>query len=299
MLTWFPITVAAYACLAFSQVLDKVFLVRFFRDSRAYAVFVGAIGVLAFFALPFTGSLPSLSLWFWSLLGGAVFIFALLPFLDALQSDDATRVIPLTGAGVPVLTLLLERLFLDVPLPTFAYPALACLIIGSTVLTYSRSTHSRRSRLAMMQALGASTLFASSFVMSKHVYLQMDFITGFVWMRIGGLIAALIIVIASRSVQQEISRLARSTRIRVFAAYVGNQGIAGLGFVLQNLAIALVSASVVTAMQGVQYIFILFFIVLFSRFRPSLVQERITKALILEKLTATACIIVGLALLAL
>lgn len=299
MLTWFPITVAAYACLAFSQVLDKVFLVRFFRDSRAYAVFVGGIGVFAFFAFPFTESLPSLSLWFWSLLGGALFILALLPFLAALQSDDATRVIPLTGAGVPILTVLLERWLLHVPLPTFAYPALACLIIGSTVLTYSRSAHSRRSRLAMIQAIGASILFASSFVISKYVYLQMDFVTGFVWMRIGGLIAALGIVIGSRAVQQEIHRLVRTTQLRVFASYIGNQGIAGLGFVLQNVAIASASASVVTAMQGVQYIFILFFVVLFSRFRPSLVQERITKALIIEKLTATACIIVGLALLAL
>lgn len=299
MLTWFLITVAAYACLAFSQVLDKVFLVRFFRDSRAYAVFVGGMGVLAFFAFPFTQSIPNLSVWLWALFAGALFVFALLPFLSALQSDDATRVIPVTGASVPVITIILERVLLDVALPTFAYPALACLIIGSTVLTYSHNKRSRRSRLAMIEALGASALFASCFVISKYVYGQMDFITGFVWMRIGGLMAALLIVIGSRSVQQEISRLARSTRARVFGAYLGNQGIAGLGFVLQNFAIALASASVVTAMQGVQYIFVLFFVVLFARFRPSLVQERVTKSLIVEKLTATACIIIGLALLAL
>jgi hypothetical protein len=40
------------------------------------------------------------------------------------------------------------------------------------------------------------------------------------------------------------------------------------------------------------------FVVLFARFKPSLLSERVTKQVLLEKLTATACLITGLALLA-
>lgn len=297
-MTWFVLAIAAYAVMAFSQVLDKVFLDRFFRDSRAYAAFVGLAGGVVLFALPLTKSLTSLALWGTCLLAGSLFIAALFPFLSALQEDEATRIIPLTGAAVPLSALLMERLFLGFTLSPFSYAGVAFLIIGSVVLTASRHQGPRRSRLAAGKALLAGILFAASFVLSKYVYLQTDFWTGFVWMRAGGVIAGLAMILATSSVRQEIAHLFARTEAKVFGLYAANQALAAVGFGLQNAAIFMASASVVTAMQGVQYVFIIVFVLLFSRFQPRLLSERVTRAVLLEKLTATACLITGLALLA-
>lgn len=297
-MTWFLLAVAAYAIMACSQVIDKVFLDKIFRDSRAYAVFVGLAGGVVFVALPWTNAVPSLSYWLLALIAGALFIAALFPFLSALQDDEATRVIPLAGAIVPLATTFLERVFLRLELQPTAYAGIFFLIVGSVLLTASRRLAPRRSRLAAAKAVFAGVLFAASFVLSKYVYTQADFWTGFVWMRAGGVLAGLSLIMASQAVRAEISRLFDTVRPKIFGFYALNQAFAASGFALQNAAIYLSAASVVAAMQGVQYVFVMVFVLLFARFKPALLQEKITREVVLEKLTATACLITGLALLA-
>lgn len=299
MLLWFPITVAAYIALALSQVLDKVFLTRFVRESRAYGAIIGLMGVVVLLALPWTQTMTSPTLWILTLLAGGLFVIALLPFMAALQGDEASRVITATGALVPLLTVLLERLVLGTRLSGPAYIGVALLIIGSVVMTSSRSHAPRRNHWSLLLALLSAALFAASFVLTKYLYEHVDFLTAFVWMRMGGVVAGLLIVLTVKPVQSELIRLFTRTKPALWAAYLANQAVAALGFILQSWAVALVSVGIITAMQGVQYLFVLLFVVLFSRFKPDLLSERITRDVVLEKLTATICIIVGLALLAL
>lgn len=299
MLIWFPITVLSYLALALSQVLDKVFLTRFVRESRAYGAIIGLMGIVVLFALPWTQSFSSLALWVLALVSGGLFVLALLPFMAALQGDEASRVITATGALVPLLTVLLEAVFLGTRLSGTAYVGIALLVVGSVVLTSSRSHAPRRSYRSMGLALFSAAIFALSFVLTKHVYEHADFLTAFVWMRVGGVIAGAAIVLAVRPVQTELYRLFTQAKPALWAAYLANQAVAAVGFVLQSWAVALTSVGIITAMQGTQYVFVLLFVVLFSRLKPEMLTERITKAVILEKMTATVCIIVGLALLAL
>ncbi len=299
MFLWFPLTVLAYIALALSQVLDKVFLTKFVRESRAYAAIIGLMGIVVVLMLPWTQPFPSMFLLGASLTAGGLFVLALLPFMAALQGDDASRVITATGALVPVLTAVLERFVLGIVLSAYAYVGIIFLIIGSMVLTSSTGQSSRRSQWAMVLAFFSAALFATSFVLTKYVYSHVDFVTAFVWMRLGGAIAGAIIVISVHSVRAEMLRLFTKAKPALWIGYLANQAVAAVGFVLQSWAIALASVGVITAMQGVQYVFVLLFVVFFSRFFPDLLTERITKAVVVEKLTATVCIILGLALLAL
>lgn len=297
MFDWFLIAVVAYVLMAFSQVTDKVFLGLFFRESAAYAAFVGLFGALMLIAWPWTLAL-SASTAVLAVLAGAIFIAALLPFLKALQTDEATRIIPLTGAIVPLATVLFERLFLGLRLSGFSYAGIGALVVGAVLLTHARRHSKRRSRAAARLAILAAFLFAASFVAGKYIYDQAGFLTGFVWMRAGGALAAALIITAMPRVRRDIRHVWQRFHGQAFGLYAANQGVAGLGFVLQGYAIHLANAALVTAMQGVQYVFVIFFVVLLSRRRSALLDEKITREVILEKLTAAMCLIAGLALLA-
>jgi drug/metabolite transporter (DMT)-like permease len=296
MPSWLLIAVSAYLLMALSQVIDKALLNVIFRNSRAYAALVGLLGLLVFLLLPWTTGIISLPLFLLAFVGGACFIGALVPFLSALQGDQATRVIPLVGALVPLATFAFESIFLGAVFRAQDIVALALLVVGAVVLTLSKST-GRRSWSALAKGSVAAILFAASFVASKYLYTQTTFLTGFVWMRLGGLLVSAWLL-AQKPVRAELRRLWQTQRAGLLGGYLGNQVVSGAGFFLQGWAISKGTATLVSAVQGVQYAVLVGLVMIASRIRPGLLGEEITFRILLEKLTAIACIAAGLFLLA-
>lgn len=290
------IAIAAYVLMACSQLADKFFLSSMFRDSRAYACFAGLLNILVLGMIPFgLVTLPSSwGLVLLSLLFGASFVLALLPFLSALQGDDASRVIPVVGSLLPIGLFLIERLVYGTILSGREYAAFVLLVTGALVMTLSHK-QGRLSFSALAKAVAAAGLFAICFAGSKYVYGVLGFSDAFFWLRIGGFLAGLSLILLP-GIKQELSRFLQKD-LRVTSAYLGNQGLSATGFVLQNYAIHLTSVSIVSALQGVQYVFLIFFAVLASIFYPKFIREQLSVGIILEKLVAVLIIGAGLALL--
>jgi len=297
MPAWLLIAVIAYLFMALSQAVDKALLNVIFRNSRAYAALVGCLGLLAFILLPWSAGALTFPMFIWSLFAGALFLSALVPFLSSLQGDQVSRVIPLVGALVPLFTCLIEYATIGLLLSKIQILGLALLVVGAVVLTMSKAT-SRRSWSALSKAVLGAFLFASSFVVSRYVYQHSDFLSAFVWMRLGGLLVAFWLL-SDIAVRREISRLWQNQRRILVAGYVGNQVLAGIGFALQNYAISLGTATLVTAVQGVQYAVLILLVLIASRIRPQLLQETFTPRVVFEKFTAIIIVAAGLYLLAL
>ena len=296
--SWIFFAALAYFLMAASQLVDKGFLQVVFKESKAYVFLVGAIGILALLLLPFGIASLSLSLLITALIGGALFILALIPFLSALQSDDASRVIPLLGALIPIGTLVGETIFLDAALSRLDLLGFSLLVVGAVVLTLTKSNSPRRSRLAVIKAITAAFIFAASFVITKFVFNSTDFISGFFYMRLGGIIVAIGLFFLP-SVRKDIFLFFTKNKLRTKIGYFANQGLAGTGFILQNIAITMASVSLVNALQGIQYVFIIIFVGIAAKFNPKLLGETITRGIIIEKMTAILIIIAGIAAIAL
>lgn len=297
MPAWLLFAIIAYLLMALSQAIDKALLNVVFRNSRAYACLVGCLGILAFAIFPWSSGFLSPAIFLWSMLAGALFLAALVPFLASLQGDQASRIIPLVGALVPLSTWGIESLFLGLSLDRQQTLGLILLVVGAVVLTLSK-TSSRRSWSAIGKATLAAILFAASFVLTKFIYQQSDFLTAFMWMRLGGLLVSVALLLDA-AVRQELLRLWREQRRLLLGGYLGNQVASGLGFLLQSYAISLGTATLVTAVQGVQYAVLILLVLVASRIKPELLQETINKRMMLEKLTAVAIVAAGLYLFAL
>jgi len=297
-MTWLFVAVSAYMLMALSQLFDKALLNVAFKEVKAYVFIIAALGSLVVVLLPFGVSFLDLNLTLFALIGGALFVIALLPFLSALQGDEASRVIPLIGGTVPIVSLLGEVIFLGAELSNQDYLSFSLLVIGAIVLTLTKSeTSKKRSWSAVIKALIGALLFGASFVITKYVFNNIDFVNGFFWMRIGGVIIALFLIL-QKDVRLGLKQFFTQNKNFVKAGYFGNQVLNGSGFVLQNYAISLASVGLVNALQGVQYIFVIIFVVLASRFKPSLLGEKISKRVLIEKITAILIIVAGIALLA-
>lgn len=79
--------------------------------------------------------------------------------------------------------------------------------------------------------------------------------------------------------------------------FFANQGMGGLGTILIHYAVSLINVALINAMQGVQYVFVLIFAMMFAKKYPKLFREKTTRFAIGQKIIAVCLVLFGLWLL--
>ncbi len=79
---------------------------------------------------------------------------------------------------------------------------------------------------------------------------------------------------------------------------IGIHALGAMAFLMIHFAISLSHVSLINALQGVQYVFLIILVYLLSKKYPQLLTEKFTKANVLQKIIAVAAITLGLIVLA-
>lgn len=297
---WLIAVLAGHLLTAVSFVLSKVLLSKDFNNPYVFAFYVGVLGMVSVALIPFGFAVPEISTILFDLLAGGLFTGALICFFIALQGGETSRIVPLIGAGIPIFTLIFEWLLLDEQLGSTQLIAFAILVTGSVIINLEKSDKINKSQHRTKlygTAVLAALLFAVSFGMTKIVYDGQPFISGFVWMRFGTLGAALLILFSAKH-RTEIRQTIGLFKKKAGILYVGAQAFGGVGFVLINYAINLASVSIVNALQGVQYVFLILLVVVGSIKYPKLLKENLGKSSLAVKLLGVVVISFGIYLIA-
>lgn len=292
---WILVAILSYFISGLGAVIDKYLLTGPIPHPKVYAFYTGALGilVLVFFplSLPFSGS-PQLLL---ALLAGVIFIFALFWFCKGLHLFEASRIVPAIGALNPLFVFFLNYLFFKEGFfNAWRLVSFLFLLSGSVVVTW------KKGKVISWQSLKISAisafLFSSAFVLIKGVYLEQTFWSGFVWLGIGGFLAALLFLF-SKEVRKEISRRRINTGSKTLGLFLISRAAGGLSFGLQNWAISLVPLgllSFINALEGTKYVFLLIFTVLLSLKFPKILKEETSKKILIQKIFAILLIAIGL-----
>lgn len=299
---WLIVAISAYFILAVVFLVDKYLLVGPIPNPKVYAFYVGMLGLFVLLLVPFVGfSLAGPFQIFLSLAAGAFFVCGLYWFYKGLQLFEPSRIVPAVGGILPIFTFFLIYLFSrgQETLSSWKLLALVLLIFGSVLITYEKSK--AVSRKSFRISLIAAFFWAFYFVLAKYVYLAQPFWSGFILMRIGGALVALIFLF-SREARNALFKQRVSFQKKTAAVFLSNQAAGAGASILQNWAIALAPlgcVAFINALQGIQYVFLFVFAVLLSLKFPQLLKEEISKRVISQKVVAILLIGAGLALLAL
>ncbi len=294
---WLLIVIAAHLLNAVAFLIDKFLLSRAVPKPAVYAFFVGILGAITFVLLPLDFAFPAtVSLALLDLAAGVTFVLALLCFFSALQRGEASRIVPYIGGTIPVWTLIFAYLTLGERLAARELIAFAVLVLGSALIAREGSGVSASRGHAYAIASFAAVLFALSTVLMKAIFLSQAFIPGFVWSRAGAVLAALMILLHAPS-RFTILAPQRRPRGNLLALFIGGQVTGAVGFLTLQYAVNLASPTLVNALQGVQYAFLFVFVLFLGRTFPQL-RERLTRAIVIQKVAAIVVIAVGLAMLA-
>lgn len=317
-MNWLIIAILAYFINAGVYVADKFLLSKKIHSSITYAFYVGIWSIFNFFLLFFAPWLPSIKELALDLSAGILFLITLIFWYKALHQSEATRIVPMVGALVPIFSFVLAFLFLGESLNSRQILAFFILIAGGVLISIKHTKfylikqvlerirnifgdalggiHAsyRPTRRIIINSILSAFLFASYYVLMKYIYKNQPFIGGFVWSRLGSFIGVLLILLvpAWRKLILEHQKGAKTTKNLSF--FLSIRFLAAIAFIMINWSISLGNVAMVNALQGTQYLFLVLLVLFLSARFPQILKEELGHGVILQKIIGAMLIGSGL-----
>jgi len=315
---WLIASISSYFINAGVYVADKFLLSKKIHSSITYAFYVGIWSIFNFVLLPFDFWLPNLHELSLDLLAGILFLVTLVFWYKALHQSEATRVVPIVGALVPIFSFLFSYMFLGATLSEREILAFLVLINGGVLISvkYTRlfyweevanrlrgkfgdligSAHAvyRPTQRLIVNSVVSALFFAGYYVLIKYIYTEQPFIGAFVWSRLGTFIAVLFILFVPSWRRLALEKHKGQKSAKNLGFFILVRLLAAVAFIAINWAISLGNVALINALQGVQYIFLFFMVLFISAKYPKIMEEELGGGVMLQKIIGTCLITVGL-----
>lgn len=310
-MNWLILAVVSYLILALVNLGDKFIVDKLLKSSKTYVFIVSVLGAVVVILSPWFLTWPGLSLLIVNLTAGALFSLALWAMYEALKKGEASRVTVVIGSVIPVFTVIFSLLFLKEKFTGQQWLGIMLLVVGMLLISFIASRKNKylaflKRLLAVFSgaydkkwiflALLAAFLYALYFIMSKYAYSQQDFLSSFIWIRIGGALLAGLFLL-DRDTRREIKKnlKAKPGRKKTGRGFVVLNQISGaLASFMQSYAVYLGPVALINALQGIQYAFLLILGIFFSVFFPKILREDISRPVLIKKIAAIILVGFGL-----
>jgi len=315
---WLFAAIVSYFINAGIYVADKFLLSKRIHSSVVYAFFVGIWSIFNFVILPIDPWYPNLRELSLDLLAGMLFLVTLIFWYKALHQSEATRVVPVVGALVPIFSFVLSFIFLGETLSERELLAFLILIHGGVLISVKQTkfyifkqvterirgifgdvlggihAQYRPTRRLLLNSIVSALFFAAYYVLIKYIYMSQPFIGGFVWSRLGSFIGCLIILMVPnwRRLIKEQKERAGSHKSMGF--FLSVRLLAAIAFIMLNWAISLGNVALINSLQGVQYIFLILLVIFVSQKYPHLSKEELGGGILVQKFIGVTLVSTGL-----
>lgn len=293
MTLWIALAASAQLITAFIVLVDKYVLVsheHHVGKPIVYAFYVSVLSGFVVVLLPFgVISMPSADVLALSMLSSVSFLISVYFLYTALKRGHASDAVPLVGAISALATVCLAFALLDQDLPRAFIPAFLLFVIGMALISHFRLSWKGLGDIAI-----AGIFFALSAVLLKLVFLETDFVDGFFWSRMTNVVAALCLLVLPAN-RKAIFHGYNGSSHRTKWLVVSNKALGGIAGVLTLLAIHLGSVSIVNAMAGLQFVFLLVLVSIGARIMPRVFKGEVHRHNFPHQVYGALCIGGGLA----
>jgi drug/metabolite transporter (DMT)-like permease len=285
---------------AISTHIDKYLVNKYFRhsDTAVLMVFTAFLGVFALPAIymfePRVLALPWLATGVMTV-SGILYMGAMLFYMRAIQSEEASVVAPLFQANI-LFTFALGLIFLHEMPRWSALGGAALIVIGAIGLSLDKHLHlgSFKPRLVALM-LGATFVLACSSVVFKFFAVNDEFWSTTFWTFVGeGIFGAVILAIPSY--RRQFVTLLRRNPGAVMGVNAANELInlgGGLGVRFASL---LAPVALVSAISATTTFFVFLFGILLTLFFPKLGREELSARNVIQKGLGGLLIMAGVVL---
>lgn len=223
-----------------------------------------------------------------SFLAAYTFFMALVSMYEALRKAEAVNVMPVIGAVSAIATMGMSYLFLEVTLSNNFIWGVIVLALGT--LLVAQSIPKRNTVLLLVHS---GVFFALHYITMKGLFLETNFDDGLFWSRIGLVLFALSLLMVP-AYYDRITEQTKTTSTKAGFLVLLTKILAGIAAFLLLKATHLGDVTVVQALDGLKFVFILLITVLFSTFLPdSITKHEVRPKEVFRKVLYVAIITVG------
>lgn len=290
-MSWILYAFSAAIFWSINIILDKYVVDHEINDPGLTTIFCGlsAFTVIGIAALTQGGDFSKLQPVHF-LLGG-LYTLALTAYYSGIGREDVSRFAP-TLATDTIFILILSSIFIGEKFTVPVYTGIFSVVLGAFLISLDDPVHSLKSfqsKKGVYLALVAAFIFGTRDVLFKIVLSGTSYWTALLGMSIGGLISTAILTVWKRK------KFARSSD-KGFEHLLAIGLFMALGYLSFIAAITTGPVSLASAVVKSQNLIIFASAVLLSKFRPEIVDEKIEKTTLIQKLLATGLIVIGLLL---
>lgn len=302
---WIYLALAGFLVGAFVNILDK-FILTSKKVAPSVFVFYSSIFLLpvlvvAILFRSLTNNAEYLPVIFLASLG---FMGGLFTMYRAEQFSEVSHVAPLIGALSPLAIIFLSSIFLNEVQTNLQILGIIFLVIGSLIISFEVSRERFGWHLGMLWAILAAFCFAVFHVFSKFAYNAVGFTPGLLWIW-GSMSVYAVLLLLVRPMRQAVfgfrsavvSSPGPESKTNKAAWVFLNKFLGLVSLLLVQYAVSLGSVSIVNALAGVQYAFLIVLVALLSKYRPKIFAESYGRGEKIQEFIAIIFIIIGLAIL--
>ena len=277
---WFLVSFVGYFLLGLTLVMDKMILTKSIPKPAVYT-FDSLIYLLAFLALVPFGVQMLIGLdWGIAFVTTGLSVLALLFLYMAVKRGEASHMFPFVGGVMTITLYVIELIFFHVHFTVGQTAGIALLIGGILFLSFEKTKTHAGVHIGFVWAIISGFFYAVSTLGIKYLYTQYDFLTAFVWIQgLSGVCAFFLLLLPSVRAAWIHSRhtppVAKKRKGR--ALFFTNKIVASIAFTLLQYAISIGNVTLVTALGGLQYVWMFLLVIIFTKFFPRLFREYVTR----------------------
>lgn len=236
----------------------------------AVIFFVGLIPPFDALGVPSLANVqfPTIQVISMAFLTAYTFFMALVSMYDALRHSDAAVVMPIIGTISALATFGLSYIFLDVNLSQGHIIGILMISFGTLLIAKALPEWS-----VVLHVVHSGIFFALHYITMKGLFLETSFDDGFFWSRISFVLFALSLLMVP-VYWDKIKEQSKSTTKKTGVIVLTTKVLAGVSAFLLLKATDLGEVSVVQALDGVRFVFILIITTLFAHWLPSSATDR-------------------------
>ncbi len=283
---------------ATSNHIDKYILSRYFKGDGvgAVTIFTGFVSaIFSLLVLIFSGeNVLNFSLYnaVFIALNGMLLILAFMPYLYAVNEEDATVVVPLYQT-IPIFSFVFGYFLLGETITGVQALAGLFIILGAIVVSLDVEKSFKIKMRPLLLMLLSSLLISIHFLVFKFIALQEDFFKTVFWEYVGATILAVVLLAFVKSYRMQFIRTIRENRGVVLMVNIVNESLNIGAKVLVNFASLYVPLVIINLANGFQPLFVFVIGILLTLFFPSISKESISKKHLVHRVIAVALILAG------
>jgi len=302
-MSWLFVAIIAYFIIALGVILDK-FLLSSKRVSHP-AVYAFYSGILSFFTLFFFAPfgfhgvifLDMIKMFFF----GMVFLYGIFFLFFAIRRSEASRAIPVVGAVIPLVTLVIEVIFFGNNFTNQEMLGVFILIFGGLLISFNLPMEIGKRKFfdGLYFSILAGVFLAMAYSGADYFFEKDNFSNVFSWTRIGvamGALSLLIVPIWRKKILNSIFSFKKEKKknFQTGNLFVFNKILNGVGSILVHWAIAIGSVTMVNALVSIEYVFVFLLAIIFHGIFPDVFSEKNRLFDILQKIAAIFIIAIGI-----